>query len=44
LFPRANPLAYWASSTVKKEKSFITFTPGLHPIILLFFVAVAAVK
>ncbi len=27
-FPRANPLAYWASSSVKNEKSFITLTPG----------------
>ncbi len=26
-FPRANPLAYWASSSVAKEKSFITLTP-----------------
>ncbi len=26
--PRANPLAYWASSSVTKEKSFITYAPG----------------
>jgi len=25
----ANPLAYWASSSVTKEKSFITMTPGV---------------
>jgi hypothetical protein len=23
-----NPLAYWASSSVTKEKSFVTLTPG----------------
>ena len=28
-FPRANRLAYWALSSVTKEKSFITLTPGL---------------
>jgi len=27
-FPVTNPLAYWASSSVTKEKSFITLTPG----------------
>ncbi len=27
-FPRANPLAYFASSSVTKKKSFITLTPG----------------
>jgi hypothetical protein len=27
-FPMANPLGYWASSSVTKEKSFITLTPG----------------
>ena len=27
-FPMANPLAYWASLSVMKEKSFITLTPG----------------
>jgi hypothetical protein len=27
-FPRPNPLAYWASSSAMKEKSFITLTPG----------------
>jgi hypothetical protein len=27
-FPRTNPLAYWASLSVMKEKSFITLTPG----------------
>jgi hypothetical protein len=26
----ANPLAYWASSSVMKEKSFITLTPGVN--------------
>ncbi len=26
-FPRANPLANWTSSSVTKEKSFITLTP-----------------
>jgi hypothetical protein len=26
-FPRANPLAYWASWSVTKEKSFIRLTP-----------------
>ncbi len=34
--PRANPLAYWASSLVMKEKSFITLTPeddGLEVVI-----------
>ena len=29
-FPRANPLAYWASSSVTKEKGFITLTPGVN--------------
>ncbi len=29
-FQRANPLAYLASSSVMKEKSFITLTPGWH--------------
>ncbi len=29
-FPRANPLAYWASLSVMKEKSFITLTPERH--------------
>jgi hypothetical protein len=28
-FPRANLLAHWALSSVTKEKSFITLTPGL---------------
>ena len=27
-FPRKDTLAYWASSSVTKEKSFITLTPG----------------
>jgi len=27
-FPMANPLAYWASLSVTKEKSFVTLTPG----------------
>ncbi len=27
-FPRANPLAYWASSSVTKKKWFITLTTG----------------
>ncbi len=27
-FPLANPLAYWATSSGTKEKSFITLTPG----------------
>jgi hypothetical protein len=27
---RANPLAYWASSSVTKEKGFITLTPGVN--------------
>ena len=27
-FPRANPLAYLASSSAMKEKSFIAMTPG----------------
>ncbi len=27
-FPRTDPLAYWASLSVTKEKSFITLTPG----------------
>jgi hypothetical protein len=26
----ANHLAYWASSSVTKEKSFITLTPGVN--------------
>ncbi len=29
--PRANPLAYWALSSVTKEKSFITLTPDRSP-------------
>jgi hypothetical protein len=29
-FPRANPLAYWASSSVIKERSFLTLTPERH--------------
>jgi hypothetical protein len=29
-FPRTNPLAYSASSSVTKEKSFISLTPGSH--------------
>jgi len=28
----ANPPAYWASSSVMKEKSFITLTPGINVI------------
>jgi hypothetical protein len=27
-FSRTNSLAYWASSSVTKEKSFVTLTPG----------------
>ncbi len=38
-FPRANPLAYWASLSVTKEKSFITLTPGANAIRHFFFVA-----
>ncbi len=34
-----NTLAYWASSTVMKEKSFITLTPGINVIKLFSFVA-----
>jgi hypothetical protein len=32
-FPRKNALAYWASSTLTKGKSFITLTPEVedHP-------------
>ncbi len=29
-FPRANPLGYWASLSVTKEKSFITLAPDEH--------------
>jgi hypothetical protein len=31
-FQRANALTYWASSSVTKEKSFITLTPGVKVI------------
>jgi hypothetical protein len=31
-FLRTNALAYWASSSRTKEKSFITLTPGLQGI------------
>jgi hypothetical protein len=34
-----NTLAYWASSTVTKEKCFITLTPGVDVIKLFSFVA-----
>jgi hypothetical protein len=27
-FPMANPLAYWSSLSVTKEKSFVTLAPG----------------
>ena len=37
-FPRANHLAYWALSSVKKEKSFITLTPGANVIKLFLSV------
>jgi hypothetical protein len=30
-FPRTNPLAYQASSSVTTEKGFITLTPGRSP-------------
>jgi hypothetical protein len=29
-FPRAHPLAFWASLSVMKEKNFITLTPGVN--------------
>jgi hypothetical protein len=32
-----NPLAYYSSSLVLKEKSFITLTPGAHSHHLFFF-------
>ncbi len=35
----ANTLAYMASSTVRKEKCFITLTPGANVIKLFFFIA-----
>ncbi len=38
-FPMANPLAYWASSSVMKEKSLITLTPGVN-VIKLFTVVI----
>jgi hypothetical protein len=33
----ANTLAYLASSSAAKKKSFITFTPGVNHIKLFFF-------
>jgi hypothetical protein len=35
-FPSANPIAYWASSSVTKEKSFFSLTPG-HIFLQNFF-------
>ncbi len=35
----ANTLAYMASSTVRKEKCFITLTPGANVIKHFFFIA-----
>ncbi len=42
-FPKTNTLAYWASSSVTKKKSFLTLTPGCRRCYknLLFFVAEA---
>ncbi len=36
-FPTTNTLAYQASSSAMKEKSFITLTPGVNVIKLFFF-------
>jgi hypothetical protein len=38
-FPRAKPLAYWASSSVTKKNCFIGFPPGVNVIQLSFFLA-----
>jgi hypothetical protein len=38
-FPRINALAYLASSSAMKEKSFITLNPGVNVIKLFSFVA-----
>ncbi len=42
-FPMANPLAYWASLSVTKEKSFITLT-FLNNIFLVADITITTIK